>query len=103
MRALEFIKGHSRMFGPDKLRPLTLGLGPLALGLSRSRRIKNCKIYVVKVLISNHSNYKGEFYKNLIIKGPVLILRDNTIIIYIDLRWHLLMKNTFQPPIWKKN
>ena len=96
MRALEFIKGHSRMFGPDKLRPL-------ALGLSRSRKIKNCKIYVVKVLISNHSNYKGEFYKNLIIKGPVLILRDNTIIIYIDLRWHLLMKNTFQPPIWKKN
>ena len=31
----------------------------------------------------------GKFYKNLIKKGPVLILRDNTIIIHIYLRWHL--------------
>ena len=37
----------------------------------------------------NHSNQIGEFYKNIIKKGPVLILRDNTIIIHINLRWHM--------------
>ena len=36
-------------------------------------------------MISNHFNYIGEFYKNLIKKGPVLILRDNTFIIQINL------------------
>ena len=40
---------RSRMFGPDKLRPL-------AVGRSRSRRIKKNKTYVIKVLIRNHSN-----------------------------------------------
>ena len=46
---------------------------------SNAKGLKNVK-YVIKVLISNHSNYKGEFYK-----GPVLKLRDNTIIIHINL------------------
>ena len=41
--------GHSRMFGHEKLRSL-------AVGRSRSRRIKKCKNNVIKVLISNHSN-----------------------------------------------
>ena len=68
--------GRSRMFGPDKFRSLVVG---------RSRRIKKRKTYVIKVLISNHSNYIGEFYKNLIKKGPVFILRDNTIVIHINL------------------
>ena len=44
-----FTFGRSRMFGPEKLRPL-------AVDRSRSRRIKNCKTCVIKVLISNHSN-----------------------------------------------
>ena len=39
---------RSRMFGPEKLRPL-------AVDRSRSRRLKECKIYVIKLLISNHS------------------------------------------------
>ena len=44
-----FTFGHSRMFGPDNLRPLVVGC-------SRSRRIKkNRETYVIKVLISNHS------------------------------------------------
>ena len=58
-----FTFGRSRMFGSEKLRPL-------AFGCSRRRRIKNVK-HVIKVLISNHSNYIGEFYK-----GPVLIYRN---------------------------
>ena len=42
-----FTFGRGRMFGPEKLRPL-------AVDRSRSRRIKNCKTCVIKVLISNH-------------------------------------------------
>ena len=42
-------------------------------------------MYVMKVLKINHSYQIDEFYKNLIKKGPVLILRDNTIIININL------------------
>ena len=44
-----FTFGRSRMFDPDKLRPFVVGR-------SRSGRIKKCKTYVIKVLISNHSN-----------------------------------------------
>jgi hypothetical protein len=44
-----FTFGRSRMFGPEKLRPL-------AVDRSRSRRLKKCKTYVIKVLISNNSN-----------------------------------------------
>ena len=42
-----FTFGRSRMFGPEKLRPLAV---------SCSRRMNNCKICVIKVLISIHSN-----------------------------------------------
>ena len=44
-----FTFGRSRMFGSDKLRPS-------AVDRSRSRRIKKCKTYTIKVLISNQSN-----------------------------------------------
>ena len=44
-----FTFGHSRMFGHDKLLPL-------AIGCSRSHRMKKLKAYVIKVFISNHSN-----------------------------------------------
>jgi hypothetical protein len=87
-----FTFGRSRMFSPDKLPPS-------GVGRSRSRRIKNSQTYVITLLISNHSNCLREFYKNVIKKGPVLILRDNTIIININLS---VMKNTFQPPFRKK-
>ena len=44
-----FTFGRSQMFGPEKLRPL-------AVDRSRSRRLKKCKTYAIKVLISSHSN-----------------------------------------------
>jgi 3-isopropylmalate dehydratase small subunit len=70
-------------------------------GSSRSRRIKNLKKYVIKVLISNHSNQISEFYKNLIKKGPVLILRE-IIIIHINLRWHLCNEKHISASIVEK-
>ena len=42
-----FTFGRSRMFGPEKLRSLAVGC---------SRSVNNCKICVIKVLISNHLN-----------------------------------------------
>ena len=48
-RRCNFHLRRSWMFGPDKVRPL-------AVGHSRSHRIKIRKTYVIKVLISNHSN-----------------------------------------------
>jgi hypothetical protein len=58
------------MFGPDKLWTLAIGCS------SQSRKIKR---NVIKVFISDHSIYTCicEFYKNLIKKGPVLILKDH--------------------------
>ena len=48
----------------------------------------------------------GEFYKNLIKKGPVLILRDNTIIIHINLllnlMWHLCNEKHISASILEK-
>ena len=44
----------------------------------------------------------GEFYKNLIKKGPALILRDNTIIIHINLRWHLYIEKHNSASILKE-
>ena len=41
-----FTFGRSRMFGPQKLRPL-------AVGRSRSRRIKNCKKCVIKFFVQH--------------------------------------------------
>ena len=44
-----FTFGRRQMFGPEKLRPS-------AVDRSRSCRLKKIKIYVIDVLISNHSN-----------------------------------------------
>ena len=53
-----FTFGRSRMFGPEKLRPL-------AVGRSRSRRIKKCKT-CHNFFNSNHSNWIGEFYSRFL-------------------------------------
>ena len=56
-----FTFARSQMFGPDKL-------GSLAVGRSRSCRMKNVK-HIIKVLFSTHSNYIGEFRACLNFEG----------------------------------
>ena len=93
-----FTFGLSQMFGHEKLQPL-------AIGRSWSRRIKKVK----HMNICHKSFDQQSFQLNRWIlqeshkKGPVLILRDNIIIIHINLRWHLCNEKHISASILEKN